>query len=166
MNAGAARHLQRVLDTRTIDAEAAQWIIAGLTAWLRPGAELKLPACMGLPTSAARTRKALRDVYLIDAAASLPGGPHMRATAILAHTRRFANQRRRRWAVTGIPENASREEVALARAFFTGAQMPDCVEAFRKILAGADRPNKSGRDFGANACSDKARTDHKGQEQS
>jgi hypothetical protein len=148
VNAGAARHLQRVLETRTVDAEAAAWIVAGLTAWLRPGAELNLTACLGLPMSAVRARKALRNMYLIDAAGDLPGGPWERARAILGRARRFSNQRLRRWAVSGIPESASREEAALARAFATGAPMPDSVEAFRGILASESTQSNSTSSLG------------------
>ncbi|HMM58325.1 MAG TPA: hypothetical protein PKD77_12165 [Rudaea sp.] len=113
-----------------------------------------------------RAREELRDTYLIDAAVGLPGCPRERAMAILGRVRKFANQRRKRWAINGIPKNASREEAALAHAFFTRAQMPDRIEAFEIILAQADRPNKNGRVRGANACSDKDRTDHKGEKQS
>ncbi|MBS0570200.1 MAG: hypothetical protein JSS28_06320 [Proteobacteria bacterium] len=135
MNSDVARHLQRVLETRMVDDAAAVWLAAGLAAWMRPGSDLQLSACLGLPTSATRARKVLRDDYLIDAAAGIPGGTWERARAMLGHVRRFANQRRRRWAASGIPQTASREEVALARAFGTGAPMPDCIEAFRIILA-------------------------------
>lgn len=61
--------LQRVLDTGRIDPQAEAWLVDALTRWDRCGGDgAMLLRMMGLPTTAAKRRQAVRDRWLCAAA--------------------------------------------------------------------------------------------------
>jgi hypothetical protein len=139
----AIENLRAVLGHDAAAIFPAEWIREALQCWLRPGADLRLSACLGLPAKAKSVRCKLRDAYLVDASNLLvESGTWKRPEALLRATRRFENMRLRRWRSTGIPPGAAEIEIALFRAYETGAPMPTSTQGFWKILGGASKKTK------------------------
>jgi hypothetical protein len=134
-SSSSIENLRRVLEAdRTADLPI-EWILEGVKHWLRPGADLKLTACLGLPSKAKSIRGKLRDSYLAEAALLLRGGPWDRAKALLGEIRRFRHGKLARWGASGVPIHAPENEVALFRAFNLGAPIPTTVQGLWKILS-------------------------------
>lgn len=115
--------------------EAVAWIASGLSRWLRPDNTLDLARCLGLQT-ACKSRQALRDELLRQAAKHMAGGPTARAEQLSGIARDFEARIWPLW--RDLPEPPARAGAVLTllwRAKRYGASLDLGPRAMFNILA-------------------------------
>lgn len=130
-----AHLLQRLVESRTADAEVVAWLVDGFGLWLQSGGGLPLTASLGLPAKAVNVQKLMRNGWLVEAAAMLPGGVWQRAEQLRVAARRYAVTKWPRWRAMPLPPpEATRLETCLHFAFRAIPVMPRSVQAFVDII--------------------------------
>lgn len=125
--------LHRILESGTIDEESGAWIVESLARWLDGE---PWPQCACLP-SPDRTRQAVRDDWIQQAATYLTGTPWQRAKQLCVIARRFESQQWPRWRNGALPPT---DDEVLACLFFAcracrdGATLPGTAQGFLKAL--------------------------------
>lgn len=128
--------LQRALECGAFDADTEAWMLGSLRRWLAAGGQLSLTACLGIPARPGLVKIAMRDQWLREGAAELPGGPWDQAAALRAAANRFESGKWRFWKHSPLPPpDATRLEKALHLALRSGAKLPRSIQQYRNILA-------------------------------
>ncbi|MFT3792001.1 MAG: hypothetical protein QM741_13200 [Rudaea sp.] len=135
MNKTSIKHLSRIRETLRIDDDAQAWLIEGFSRWLQANGQLQLTACLGISSKSKNVRAKMRDVYLIQAAKYLSGGPWELARNLQKEVRRFRNSRWPHWRrIEALPSTTTPIDRLLYLAFATSASIPDSLSGFYKIL--------------------------------
>jgi hypothetical protein len=126
---------RRLLASRGADREAAQWVAAGLAAWLRAEGVRPLQYFLGLPRTARKTQQWLRDLWLAEAAKHIEARTEwQRATKLAEEIRRFEGQLWPCWRGQRLPPPRARPvEQALFFARQHG-ELPKTSRQLRNIL--------------------------------
>jgi hypothetical protein len=137
MSLHAAPHdlLRRLLASNGRDEAAAQWVAAGLAAWLRAGGSLPLTRHLGLPTTPGKTQQLLRDAWLREAARYIEARTEwQRACKLAEEIRRFEGQLWPAWRGARLPP--ARATPTQACLFFarTHAPLPGTARRLRSVL--------------------------------
>jgi hypothetical protein len=109
----------------------------GMRAWLLSDGRIPLERLVGLPSTPARARRALRDHYLCCAGELFDGTPWRRAVALCSAANLFE---RRRWpcwqGLTELPNHAEPVDAFLWRAAqMADGPLPGTPQAFALILS-------------------------------
>lgn len=123
--------LQRVTESRTIDQEAAAWLIDALQRW-QAGVDWQRASGLVSPD---RAKIAIRDYWLTHAAEHLAGTPWQRARQLQAVAHRFERDQWPSWKRGSLPPlEASDMQVCLFLALRAGAILPETPQAYLAML--------------------------------
>ena len=128
--------VQRLIAGRHADAETADWLAAGLSAWLNAGGTLPLLRCLGMPATVPRVKLAMRDLWLREAA-QFVSAPKLwgRAKGLAAEADHFERRTWPAWRHLDIPPNhASELQKRLFLALKTGIGFPGSIKQWSNIL--------------------------------
>lgn len=128
--------LHRLITSQGTDAEAAEWAASGLASWLRLDGQVSLQRALGLGANTDRVRRAIRDLWLREAAALLDHlTPWGRAKELCAAGDKFERRVWPCWRGEDCPPNyATPLQGALFFALKAGTKLPGTARQWRNII--------------------------------